>query len=120
MCRFFSPKICRFDAALFFLHPCRLFLSFFVTPPPPDEIYRYDGVVAPYVYTVLYVACSVAIFCVFKYESAFHRELDPLDPYWKFFGVKGVVSVTSFQWAIIRFKKGCVKRLEWGGAKRLQ
>jgi len=62
----------------------------------------YDTAVAPYSQAVLYALCTLAIYCVFKYEGSFYSELERLDPYWKFFGVKGVVSVTSFQWLILR------------------
>jgi hypothetical protein len=52
---------------------------------------------------VISLLCSAAIYCVFVFESAFHGELERLDPYWKFWGVKGVVSVTWMQWLIIRY-----------------
>ncbi|CAD7932237.1 unnamed protein product [Amoebophrya sp. A25] len=63
----------------------------------------WDDNVGPYQALIISLLCTAAIYCVFVFEGAFHGELSLLDPYWKFFGVKGVVSVTWTQWLVIRY-----------------
>eukprot|EP00392_Amoebophrya_sp_AT5.2_P006256 g6266.t1 len=63
----------------------------------------WDTYVGPYQALIMSLLCWAAIYCVFVFEGAFHGELQLLDPYWKFFGVKGVVSVTWTQWLVIRY-----------------
>lgn len=63
----------------------------------------WDDFVGPYDALIISSLCSAAIYCVFVFEGAFRGELEQLEPYWKFFGVKGVVSVTWTQWLVIRY-----------------
>jgi len=55
---------------------------------------------------VIYILCSFALIFVFAFESVFHDDLARIDPYWKFWGVKLVVSVTYFQWVILEHVLG--------------
>ncbi|CAD7927939.1 unnamed protein product [Amoebophrya sp. A120] len=72
----------------------------------------WDTYVGPYQALILSLFCWAAIYAVFVFEGAFHGELSLVDPFWKFFGVKGVVSVTWTQWLIVRYVI-CGYYLQW-------
>eukprot|EP00928_Gymnodinium_smaydae_P095881 TRINITY_DN8344_c0_g2_i4.p1 TRINITY_DN8344_c0_g2~~TRINITY_DN8344_c0_g2_i4.p1 ORF type:complete len:871 (+),score=119.50 TRINITY_DN8344_c0_g2_i4:21-2633(+) len=50
---------------------------------------------------VTFILCSFAIMFVFYFETGYRRYLRKVEPMWKFLGVKGIVSVTYFQWIVI-------------------
>lgn len=50
---------------------------------------------------VNFILCSFALVFVFTFEHAFEEHLAKIEPFWKFWGVKGVVSVTYFQWIVL-------------------
>lgn len=50
---------------------------------------------------VTFLLCSFAIMFVFYFESGYRHQLEKTEPLWKFLGVKGIVSVTYFQWLVI-------------------
>ncbi|CAE7673546.1 SVEP1, partial [Symbiodinium pilosum] len=50
---------------------------------------------------VTFLLCSFAIMFVFYFESGYRHHLEKTEPLWKFLGVKGIVSVTYFQWLVI-------------------
>jgi len=66
----------------------------------------YDKHVEVAATSVTFILCSFALVFVFTFEHTFSEALVPIKPFWKFWGVKGVVSVTYFQWLIIRFAFG--------------
>lgn len=53
--------------------------------------------------SVLFILCSFALVFVFTFERVFSEALHDIQPFWKFWGVKGVVSVTYFQWLVIKY-----------------
>lgn len=53
--------------------------------------------------SVIFILCSFALVFVFTFERVFEEYLHSIQPFWKFWGVKGVVSVTYFQWLIISY-----------------
>lgn len=57
----------------------------------------YDDEISPSVYVVIYILCSAAIVFVVVFERTFKDYLHRIEPYWKFWGVKVVVSVTFMQ-----------------------
>lgn len=61
----------------------------------------YESEFAAATTSVIFILCSFAIMFVFYFESGYRRELHDIEPMWKFFGVKGVVSVTYFQWIVL-------------------
>jgi len=50
---------------------------------------------------VTFVLCSFAIMFVFYFEAGYRQHLHKTEPMFKFLGVKGIVSVTYFQWLTI-------------------
>lgn len=44
-----------------------------------------------------FFTCSIALYAVLQYEGAFAALLEPARPFWKFWGVKGLLSVNFFQ-----------------------
>lgn len=44
-----------------------------------------------------FFTCSIALFAVLKYEQTFSKLLKPMSPFWKFWGVKGLLSVNFLQ-----------------------
>ncbi|CAK0793721.1 unnamed protein product, partial [Prorocentrum cordatum] len=63
----------------------------------------YDINVYPVTCGITYLLCSFALVFVVAYERQFHDYLAPIEPYWKFMGVKSVVSVTYFQWFVFKW-----------------
>jgi len=51
--------------------------------------------------SVLYILCCFALVFVFTFERMFQEYLHDIKPVWKFWGVKGVVSVTYFQYLVL-------------------
>lgn len=51
--------------------------------------------------SVIFLLCSFAILFVFYFESGYRSHLRMIEPMWKFLGVKGIVSVTYFQFLVI-------------------
>jgi hypothetical protein len=60
----------------------------------------------PAAQAVTYILCCFALMFVFMFERVFDEYLRTIQPYWKFWGVKGVVTVTYFQWLFIKFGLG--------------
>ncbi|CAK9007064.1 unnamed protein product [Durusdinium trenchii] len=52
---------------------------------------------------VNFILCSFALAFVFTFEHTFDEYLRRIGPFWKFWGVKGVVSVTYFQWLVLSY-----------------
>lgn len=52
---------------------------------------------------IIYILCSAALLFVIAFERAFKAYLHGIQPYWKFWGVKIVVSVTYFQWLLFKY-----------------
>ncbi|CAL1128837.1 unnamed protein product [Cladocopium goreaui] len=52
---------------------------------------------------VNFILCSFALAFVFTFEHTFDEYLRQIGPFWKFWGVKGVVSVTYFQWVVLSY-----------------
>lgn len=52
---------------------------------------------------ITYLLCSAAIIFVIYFERVFKDDLHRIEPYWKFWGVKIVVTVTYFQWLVFRW-----------------
>ncbi|CAE7805971.1 SVEP1, partial [Symbiodinium microadriaticum] len=52
---------------------------------------------------VNFILCSFALAFVFTFEHSFDQYLSKIGPFWKFWGVKGVVSVTYFQWLVLTY-----------------
>ena len=52
---------------------------------------------------VNFILCSFALAFVFTFEHSFDEYLSRIGPFWKFWGVKGVVSVTYFQWLVLSY-----------------
>merc|ERR1712187_101352 len=50
-----------------------------------------------------FFTCSIALFAIFKYERAFADLLESTRPFWKFWGVKGLLSVNYLQTIVLRF-----------------
>ncbi|CAE7206391.1 unnamed protein product [Symbiodinium pilosum] len=48
-----------------------------------------------------FFTCSIALFAVLQYEHAFSDALRPVRPFWKFWGVKGLLSVNFMQTSIL-------------------
>eukprot|EP00438_Fugacium_kawagutii_P026644 Skav208635 [mRNA] locus=scaffold3433:231994:235117:- [translate_table: standard] len=48
-----------------------------------------------------FFTCSIALFAVLQYERAFNRVLHPVNPFWKFWGVKGLLSVNFLQSTVL-------------------
>lgn len=44
-----------------------------------------------------FFTCSIALYAVLQYERAFSAMLEPVRPFWKFWGVKGLLSVNFLQ-----------------------
>ncbi|CAK9039837.1 EGF and pentraxin domain-containing protein 1 (Polydom) [Durusdinium trenchii] len=61
----------------------------------------YEENVATALTAVTFLLCSFAIMFVFYFESGYRHQLEKTEPMWKFLGVKGIVSVTYFQWLVI-------------------
>lgn len=61
----------------------------------------YSGDIYPVTMSVLYILCCLALIMVVTFERAFKDYLHKIEPYWKFWGVKIVVSVTYFQSTLI-------------------
>lgn len=61
----------------------------------------YEENVATALTAVTFLLCSFAIMFVFYFESGYRNQLEKTEPLWKFLGVKGIVSVTYFQWLVI-------------------
>ncbi|CAJ1350590.1 unnamed protein product, partial [Effrenium voratum] len=61
----------------------------------------YEDNVATALSAVTFLLCSFAIMFVFYFESGYRHHLEKTEPMWKFLGVKGIVSVTYFQWLVI-------------------
>ncbi|CAE8643485.1 unnamed protein product [Polarella glacialis] len=61
----------------------------------------YEDNVAAALGAVTFILCSFAIMFVFYFEAGYRRYLHDIGPMWKFLGVKGIVSVTYFQWLVI-------------------
>jgi len=59
--------------------------------------------VNPVAQSIIYIMCSFALIFVFTFERMFSEYLHCIQPYWKFWGVKLVVSVTYFQWLVISY-----------------
>lgn len=53
--------------------------------------------------SVLYILCCFALVFVFTFERVFQEYLHDIKPVWKFWGVKGVVSVTYFQYLVLNY-----------------
>ncbi|CAJ1394087.1 unnamed protein product [Effrenium voratum] len=91
-----------------------IFVKGIVAPTMPTLCYKaygncdncntwYDQNVQVTTQAIIYALCSFALFFVFTFERMFNIFLEPIEPYWKFWGVKIVVSVTYFQWLIIKY-----------------
>eukprot|EP00439_Symbiodinium_sp_Y106_P021733 s2781_g2.t1 len=52
---------------------------------------------------IIYILCSFALIFVVAFERVFQDYLHGIQPYWKFWGVKIVVSVTYFQWLLFKY-----------------
>jgi len=61
----------------------------------------YEDNVSIAVTAVIFLLCSFAILFVFYFESGYRSHLRMIEPMWKFLGVKGIVSVTYFQFLVI-------------------
>lgn len=48
-----------------------------------------------------FFTCSIALLAVFHYEWTFSEVLRPVRPFWKFWGVKGLLSVNFLQTAVL-------------------
>lgn len=48
-----------------------------------------------------FFTCSIALFAVLQYERAFNNVLHPVNPFWKFWGVKGLLSVNFLQSTVL-------------------
>eukprot|EP00439_Symbiodinium_sp_Y106_P044187 s2061_g5.t1 len=48
-----------------------------------------------------FFTCSIALFAVLQYEHAFNDALRPVRPFWKFWGVKGLLSVNFMQTSVL-------------------
>eukprot|EP00434_Breviolum_minutum_P003296 symbB.v1.2.002901.t1/scaffold115.1/size320724/1 len=48
-----------------------------------------------------FFTCSIALFAVLQYERAFNNVLHPVNPFWKFWGVKGLLSVNFLQGTVL-------------------
>jgi len=48
-----------------------------------------------------FFTCSIALFAVLQYEHAFSDALRPVRPFWKFWGVKGLLSVNFMQTSVL-------------------
>ncbi|CAL1150186.1 unnamed protein product [Cladocopium goreaui] len=48
-----------------------------------------------------FFTCSIALFAVLQYERAFNMVLHPVNPFWKFWGVKGLLSVNFLQSTVL-------------------
>jgi len=66
----------------------------------------YDEKVATALSAVTFILCSFAIMFVFYFEAGYRHLLRKIEPMWKFLGVKGIVSVTYFQWVVISVLAG--------------
>eukprot|EP00434_Breviolum_minutum_P033392 symbB.v1.2.029545.t1/scaffold3246.1/size60379/1 len=63
----------------------------------------YDKHIYPTAQGIIYMLCSAALLFVVAFERAFKAYLHDIEPYWKFWGVKIVVSVTYFQWLLFKY-----------------
>lgn len=45
--------------------------------------------------------CGIAVFSIFQYENTFSEPLHPVRPFWKFFGVKGLLSLSFLQGVLL-------------------
>ncbi|CAK8998613.1 unnamed protein product [Durusdinium trenchii] len=63
----------------------------------------YDKNIYPTAQGIIYMLCSAALLFVVAFERVFKDYLHPIQPYWKFWGVKIVVSVTYFQWLLFKY-----------------
>jgi len=52
---------------------------------------------------VIYILCTIALLFVVAFERVFSDYLHQIEPYWKFWGVKCVVTVTYFQWLVFKY-----------------
>jgi len=48
-----------------------------------------------------FFTCSIALFAIFQYEHAFSELLRPSRPFWKLWGVKGLLSVNFLQTVVL-------------------
>ncbi|CAE7023517.1 CSMD3 [Symbiodinium sp. CCMP2456] len=72
----------------------------------------YEENIAIALSAVTFLLCSFAIMFVFYFESGYRHHLEKTEPLWKFLGVKGIVSVTYFQWLVISV---LASPLKWTG-----
>jgi hypothetical protein len=63
----------------------------------------YELHINPVAQSIIYIMCSFALIFVFTFERMFSDFLHCIEPYWKFWGVKLVVSVTYFQWLVLNY-----------------
>lgn len=70
----------------------------------------YDLHVAPVAEGIVFMMCSFALAFVVAFEHALSHDLEEIEPYWKFWGVKLVVSVTYMQWIAISSFSGLDSR----------
>eukprot|EP00931_Biecheleriopsis_adriatica_P006869 TRINITY_DN108212_c0_g1_i1.p1 TRINITY_DN108212_c0_g1~~TRINITY_DN108212_c0_g1_i1.p1 ORF type:complete len:1053 (-),score=116.33 TRINITY_DN108212_c0_g1_i1:58-3174(-) len=61
----------------------------------------FENNIATALSAVNFILCSFAIMFVFYFEAGYRHQLEKIGPMWKFLGVKGIVSVTYFQWLVI-------------------
>ncbi|CAJ1369269.1 unnamed protein product [Effrenium voratum] len=48
-----------------------------------------------------FFTCSIALFAILQYEHAFNQVLQAVRPFWKFWGVKGLLSVNFLQSSVL-------------------
>lgn len=63
----------------------------------------YEDELYPIVYYIMFTLCCFAIAFVVAFERGFQEYLHVVQPYWKFWGVKVIVSVTYFQSTVISY-----------------
>ncbi|CAK9035611.1 unnamed protein product [Durusdinium trenchii] len=51
--------------------------------------------------TADFFTCSIALYAILQYEHAFNEVLHAVNPFWKFWGVKGLLSVNFLQSTIL-------------------
>merc|ERR1712008_103926 len=52
-------------------------------------------------YVANFFTCSIALYAVLQYEQTYSALLEPIGPFWKFWGVKGLLSVNFMQKIVI-------------------
>lgn len=50
-----------------------------------------------YIIGALWYSCTIAIYSIVSFERALSRSLHPIDPVWKFWGAKAIVSIAGMQ-----------------------